>query len=186
VIKNLDMGYVALAFAFLTLTLEVLGDHLGTRAALAPGPLAGGTVLLGGLAGLGGVRSGLHVLGATLIVRNLAAGRLDDDLAHLRRLRAALWNGVAGIDGVMNDIDPLREGWGPADAKDCDTAIQYALLPRHLNEALEALEEDQDFLLRDGVFTKELIEQWLKLKWQEVQSMATMPNPNEYTLYFNL
>lgn len=93
---------------------------------------------------------------------------------------------MAGIDGILNEIDPVKEGWGPADAKDCDKSTEYSLLPRHLEEALEALEGDHDFLLRDGVFTKELIDQWLKLKWQDVRSMATMPNPNEYTLYFNL
>lgn len=93
---------------------------------------------------------------------------------------------MAGIDGILNKIDPVEEGWGPADAKDCDHSKEYALLPRHLNEALEALENDNEFLLRSGVFTEELIQQWLTLKWQDVKSMATIPNPNEYTLYFNL
>ena len=62
----------------------------------------------------------------------------------------------------------------------------YLLLPRILNEALEALEKDHEFLMAGGIFTRALIEQWLKLKWEEVRSMASIPNPNEYTLYFNL
>lgn len=93
---------------------------------------------------------------------------------------------MAGIDGIINEIDPVQEGWGPADGKDCDKDHNFALLPRDLNEALEALDRDHEFLLRNGVFPRELIDQWLTLKWQDVQSMATIPNPNEYTLYFNL
>jgi glutamine synthetase len=93
---------------------------------------------------------------------------------------------LAGLDGILNKIDPVKEGWGPADSRDCDRESDYGLLPRDLNEALEALEKDHDFLMVDGIFTEALIEQWLKLKWQEVQSMASIPNPNEYTLYFNL
>jgi glutamine synthetase len=93
---------------------------------------------------------------------------------------------MAGLDGILNKIDPIKEGWGPADGMDCDHSQSFALLPRDLNEALEALEKDHNFLLRQGVFTQGLIEQWLKLKWDEVLSMATMPNPNEYSLYFDL
>ncbi|MHC4945994.1 MAG: hypothetical protein ACYTG7_23525 [Planctomycetota bacterium] len=93
---------------------------------------------------------------------------------------------MAGIDGILNKIDPVKEGWGPADAKDCGVSGDFALLPRNLNEALEALERDHEFLLRDGIFTRELIDQWLNLKWEDVRAMATIPNPHEYTLYFNL
>ncbi|MFH2000409.1 MAG: type I glutamate--ammonia ligase [Planctomycetota bacterium] len=93
---------------------------------------------------------------------------------------------MAGIDGIINKIDPIKEGWGPADAKDCETSPEFALLPRDLMESLEALSNDHAFLMRNDVFPKELIDQWLKLKWQDVNAMATIPNPHEYTLYFNL
>jgi len=93
---------------------------------------------------------------------------------------------LAGLDGILNEIDPVERGWGPADGRDCDKETEYALLPRDLNEALEALERDHDFLLRGGVFSEELVEQWIALKWGEVKSMASIPNPNEYSLYFDL
>ncbi len=93
---------------------------------------------------------------------------------------------MAGIDGILNKTDPVKEGWGPADSKDCDKSTEFGLLPRDLNEALDSLDKDRDFLLRDNVFSAGLIDQWLKLKWQDVQTMASMPNPNEYSLYFNL
>lgn len=93
---------------------------------------------------------------------------------------------MAGIDGIINQIDPIKEGWGPADKLDCEKSKQFSLLPRHLEEALEALSNDNEFLMRNNVFPKELIDQWLKTKWQDVKDMATIPNPHEYTLYFNL
>jgi cysteine desulfurase len=45
----------------------------------------------------------IAALGATAAI---AAGRIDDDLAHLRRLREALWTGIAGIDGLTLNGDP--------------------------------------------------------------------------------
>ena len=93
---------------------------------------------------------------------------------------------MAGIDGIVNGIDPVKEGWGPAEAKDCGQDGEYALLPRDLNEALDALDADHEFLLRGGVFSEDLVQQWLKVKWDDVKSMSSMPNPNEYSLYFNL
>jgi glutamine synthetase len=48
------------------------------------------------------------------------------------------------------------------------------------------LADDHDFLLRDGIFSGELLEQWVHVKQQEIKSIGTMPHPFEYKLYFNL
>lgn len=95
---------------------------------------------------------------------------------------------LAGIDGVLNKIDPVKEGFGPFDRNILDESSlgHIHFLPRNLDEALDALAADQEFLKRGGVFAKELIEQWVSLKEKEIRSIGTMPHPFEYKLYFNL
>jgi len=95
---------------------------------------------------------------------------------------------MAGIDGIINEIDPIKEGFGPFDTNifelEKDKRIHF--LPRNLSEALDALEADNEFLKRDNVFTDDLINQWIKLKEEEIKSIATMPHPFEYKMYFSL
>ncbi|MCX8011449.1 MAG: type I glutamate--ammonia ligase, partial [Ignavibacteria bacterium] len=95
---------------------------------------------------------------------------------------------MAGIDGVINKIDPTKEGFGPYDTNifDIDRHSPIHFLPRNLDEALDALEADNAFLKRESVFTEGLINQWVKLKEEEIKSIATMPHPFEYKMYFNL
>jgi glutamine synthetase len=95
---------------------------------------------------------------------------------------------LAGIDGVVNKIDPVKEGYGPFDKNINDESFkdQIHFLPRNLSEALEALQVDNDFLRRGGIFTDDLLDQWVKLKQEEIKSIGTMPHPFEYKMYFNL
>ncbi len=95
---------------------------------------------------------------------------------------------LAGIDGVVRKVDPVKEGFGPVDGKRADGTDGGAIhfLPRNLDEALDALHEDHDFLFRGGLFTEELLSQWVHLKEQEIRSIGTMPHPFEYKLYFTL
>jgi glutamine synthetase len=95
---------------------------------------------------------------------------------------------LAGIDGVVNKIDPVTEGFGPYDKNILEEGIKdhIKFLPRNLEEALDALEVDKDFLKRGNIFTEELIEQWVKIKQEEIMSIGTMPHPFEYKMYFNL
>lgn len=95
---------------------------------------------------------------------------------------------MAGIDGVVNKIDPVKEGYGPYDKNFLenveDTFIHF--LPRNLNEALDALQVDNSFLKRNNIFTDELLTQWVKIKDEEIMSIGTMPHPFEFKMYFNL
>ncbi len=93
---------------------------------------------------------------------------------------------MAGIDGVINKIDPIKEGFGPYEADDFDPKIEMRYLPFSLNAALEALQNDYRFLLRDGVFDIELIEHWIKIKSDEFNQVSNWPNPVEYDMYFDL
>ena len=95
---------------------------------------------------------------------------------------------LAGIDGIANKIDPIKESFGPYDKNITDYSmkdkIQY--LPRNLEESIDALELDNDFLKRDNVISDEVLEQWIEIKKQEINSINTMPHPFEYKMYFNL
>ncbi len=95
---------------------------------------------------------------------------------------------LAGIDGVLNKIDPIKEGFGPYDKSLQDESIrdQIEFLPRHLEDALTALKEDNEFLKHGNIFTDELINQWIATKEKEIKSLETMPHPFEYKMYFTL
>jgi glutamine synthetase len=59
--------------------------------------------------------------------------------------------------------------------------------PGSLNEALDALEGDQAFLLRGDVFTKDVIETWLAYKRErEVDAIRLRPHPYEFHLYYDI
>jgi len=94
---------------------------------------------------------------------------------------------LAGIDGLVNKIDPVKEGYGPYDKNflNDDNIDSIHFLPRNLAEALDALEADNGFLHRGGLFTDELLQQWMKIKNEEIHSIGTMPHPFEYKMYFN-
>jgi len=94
---------------------------------------------------------------------------------------------MAGIDGIENRIDPTAEGFGPFDSNVFDKADhQIHFLPRNLDQALDDLEADHEFLLKGDVFSESLIRQWIEVKRSELREIATMPNPFEYKLYFDL
>ncbi len=93
---------------------------------------------------------------------------------------------LAGIDGIVNKIDPVKEGFGPYEAEEFDPKIIMRYLPFSLNAALNALQEDYQFLLRDGVFDINLIESWIEIKNQEFNEVSNWPSPVEYQLYFDL
>ncbi len=94
---------------------------------------------------------------------------------------------LAGIDGIKNKIDP-KEISGEAindigKLSKLDRGIE--LLPRYLDDALDALQNDNEYLTQDGVFTKDLLDYWINIKRQEISSIATRPHPFEFKLYFS-
>lgn len=95
---------------------------------------------------------------------------------------------LAGIDGILKRIDPVKEGFGPFDKniRDHGAEDHIRFLPRDLDEALNALSQDNEFLKAGSVFSDELLGQWVAAKRKEIQSIGTMPHPFEYKLYFNL
>ncbi|MDF1479732.1 type I glutamate--ammonia ligase [Leifsonia sp. H3M29-4] len=94
---------------------------------------------------------------------------------------------MAGIDGIKNKIEPHE----PVD-KDLyelppEEAKNIPQVPGSLDAALIALENDHEFLLEGGVFTKDLIETWIEYKREkELLPFAQRPHPFEYELYFGV
>jgi glutamine synthetase len=97
---------------------------------------------------------------------------------------------MAGIDGIIRRIDPAEQGFGPIDdnvfALTPEQAARIGQLPVSLDAALQALEDDHDFLLEGGVFSEELIQRWIRTKRdRDVQAIRTRPHPYEVKLYFD-
>ncbi len=97
---------------------------------------------------------------------------------------------MAGIDGIINKIDPRENGWGPYDfnlynlSEEDRKNIQS--LPKTLDEALNALEADYEYLIRGGVFPKKLLEAWVSRKRNEMTEINKIPHPAEFAHYFDL
>ena len=109
--------------------------------------------------------------------------RFPDPAANPYLAFAALL--MAGLDGIKNKIDP-----GPASDKDLYDLPpeELAAIPTvcgSLREALTELEADHDFLLAGDVFTKDQLEGYMALKWEEVYAYEHTPHPIEYQMYYS-
>ncbi|MEK7825189.1 MAG: hypothetical protein AAB266_02075, partial [Nitrospirota bacterium] len=68
-----------------------------------------------------------------------------------------------------------------------EEASHVKSVPGSLDEVLNALEEDHDFLLQGDVFTRDLIETWVAYKRKkEVDAIRLRPHPYEFALYFDI
>ena len=94
---------------------------------------------------------------------------------------------MAGIDGIRNRIEPREPidkdlyELAPEEYHDIDK------LPYSLDQALEALEIDHDFLTEGDVFTPDLIETWIDYKRSnEIEPLRLRPHPYEFQLYYDI
>ncbi len=94
---------------------------------------------------------------------------------------------MAVIDGIQNKIDP----GDPLD-KDIynlppEELAEIPSAPGSLDEALEALKTDQEFLLKGDVFTRDAIDMWIEYKTDnEVNDIKLRPHPHEFYLYYDI
>ncbi len=94
---------------------------------------------------------------------------------------------MAGLDGVQNKIEP----GDPIDKNLYDLPPEEAAAvkstPGSLDEALDALEADHQFLLKGDVFTPDVIDVWLRYKREnEVDPVRLRPHPYEFHLYYDI
>ncbi|MGW9825994.1 glutamine synthetase [Brevibacterium pityocampae] len=94
---------------------------------------------------------------------------------------------MAGLDGIKNRIEPPE----PID-KDLyelppEELGDIKLVPNSLDEALDELEADHDFLTAGDVFTDDLIETWIRIKREdEIEVARLRPTPTEFELYYSI
>jgi glutamine synthetase len=94
---------------------------------------------------------------------------------------------MAGVDGVQNKIDP----GDPLD-KDIYSLSSEELshvphMPGSLEEALERLQTDCQFLLKGDVFTRDVLDTWVEYKREkEINPVRLRPVPYEFLLYYDI
>jgi len=94
---------------------------------------------------------------------------------------------LAGLDGITNRIDPGE----PLDKDIYDMAPEELTnvpqTPETLTEALKALADDHEYLLKGDVFTEDVINTWINYKMdKEIRPMALQPHPFEFSLYYDV
>ena len=93
---------------------------------------------------------------------------------------------MAGLDGIQNRIHP----GDPIDKNLYDLPPEeLAAVPTvcgSLRESIKSLEDDHDFLLKGDVFTKDMLEGYMDLKWEEVYTFEHTPHPIEFQMYYSV
>ena len=94
---------------------------------------------------------------------------------------------MAVLDGIDNKIDP----GDPLDKNiyslPPEELAKVPSAPGSLEEALAALAEDNEFLLKGDVFTKDVIEKWIEYKTEnEINPVKLRPHPHEFFLYYDI
>jgi glutamine synthetase len=94
---------------------------------------------------------------------------------------------MAGLDGVLNRIDPGAPLDKDLYALPPEEMKNIPTMPGSLSEALDELERDHEFLLKGDVFTEDFIHTWIEYKrHREVEEMNLRPHPYEFALYFDI
>jgi len=110
--------------------------------------------------------------------------RFPDPSANPYLCFAALM--MAGLDGIQNKIHP-----GDAADKDlydlpAEEAAEIPTVAGSLEEALDALESDREFLTKGGVFTDDMLDAFIGLKREEVAQVNMTTHPVEFDLYYSV
>ena len=93
---------------------------------------------------------------------------------------------MACLDGIKNKIDPGQPLDQDIYEMTAEELAETAHTPGRLDEALDALANDHEYLTTDGVFTDDLIETWIRYKMDnEVDPLRLRPHPHEFFLYYD-
>jgi glutamine synthetase len=93
---------------------------------------------------------------------------------------------MAGLDGIQNKIHP-------GDAMERNlyelSAEEEVTIPKvcaSLGEALQALQEDHEYLMKGDVFTKDVIDNYIIMKHKEIKRLRKIPHPVEFDMYYSI
>ena len=94
---------------------------------------------------------------------------------------------MAALDGIQNKTEPGQ----PLDVNiydlDPEELAKVPTTPGSLEDALTALREDHEFLLRSDVFTQDVIDTWIDYKMEnEVDAIRQRPHPYEFMMYYDI
>ncbi len=93
---------------------------------------------------------------------------------------------MAGLDGIKNQIDP----GAPSDKDLYDLPPEeeknFPTVCHSLDQALDALDKDREFLKAGGVFTDDFIDAYIGLKMKEVTAFRGATHPLEYQMYYTI
>lgn len=94
---------------------------------------------------------------------------------------------MAGLDGIENKMDPGQ----PLDKDIYDLGpeelAKVPSMPASLDEALDCLARDHQFLLKGDVFTEDLLSTYIEYKREkEVDAIRLRPHPYEFALYYDI
>ena len=94
---------------------------------------------------------------------------------------------MAGLDGIESKTDPGAPLDKDIYSLSSEELANVPSMPSSLEEALDCLEDDHDFLLKGDVFTEDAIQTWLDYKREsECAQVALRPHPHEFELYYDL
>ncbi len=110
--------------------------------------------------------------------------RFPDSTANPYLAFAALL--MAGLDGVQNKIHP-----GDSADKDLydlppEELAEYPTVCSSFEQALDALDKDREFLTAGGVFTDDMIDAYIALKQEEVETLNMTTHPVEFSMYYSV
>ncbi len=98
---------------------------------------------------------------------------------------------LAGIDGIKKKMDPSKLDFGPFDQnlfapENESLRRRIKRVPVSLQEAMQALENDHEFLLAGDVFRQDTLKTWIEYKMaKEFMEVRNRPHPFEISLYYN-
>ncbi len=94
---------------------------------------------------------------------------------------------MAALDGIENRIDPGEPLDRDIYAMTPEELANVPSTPGSLDQALDALKKDHEFLLKGDVFTEDVIEKWIEYKTEnEVDAVRMRPHPHEFMLYYDI
>ncbi len=93
---------------------------------------------------------------------------------------------MAGLDGIENKIDPGEALERNLYEMPEEEIVGLPTVCRSLREAVRAVAQDQDYLLRGDVFTEDMIEAYLHIKRQELHLAETTTSVLEYQMYYSV